>query len=198
MIADAPLSLNFLVFVLAAMVLVPPVMEESAFRGYVRGRLQLAFGPVGAALITALIFVLAHGHFYGLDSVLIGTQISFVYASFVLAYDTYRSGSIVPAVVAHGVMNLPLNRGAGSMLSALALAAALILVARTQIAAGARQLARDWAATPNRSGVVLYALLAAGLMIATMLFLPAAGVLALVAIAGTVRSFQLRTRPRGS
>ena len=189
-IENAPMSVGFVVFVLAAMVVIPPVMEESAFRGYVRGRLQLAFGPVGAALITAIIFVLAHGHFYGADAVLVGSQVAFIFASFVLAYDTYRSGSIIPAIVAHAVMNLPIDRDATGMFSALAIAFVVTVVARKAIGAGLQQVTEDWAATPAKGSVLLYALTAAALMIATMLYLPAAGILVIFSVVGTALSLR--------
>ncbi len=171
LIEDAPMSVGFVIFVLAAMVVIPPIMEESAFRGYVRGRLQLAFGPVGAALITAIIFVLAHRHFYGADAVLVGTQVSFIYASFVLAYDTYRSGTIVPAIVAHALMNLPIDRDATGMFSAFTVAAVVVIVARHAVGAGFKQVAEDWAATPAKGNVLLYAAIAAVFLVATMLLL---------------------------
>ena len=171
LIEDAPMSVGFVIFVLAAMVVIPPIMEESAFRGYVRGRLQLAFGPVGAALITAIIFVLAHGHFYGADAVLVGTQVSFIYASFVLAYDTYRSGTIIPAIVAHALMNLPIDRDATGMFSTLTVAAVVVIVARHAVGAGFKQVAEDWAATPAKGNVLLYAAIAAVFLVATMLLL---------------------------
>lgn len=189
-IEDAPMSIDYLIFVFAAMVVIPPIMEESAFRGYVRGRLQLAFGSVGAALISAIIFVLAHGHFYGADAVLIGTQVSFIWVSFVLAFDTYRSGSIIPAIVAHALVNLPIDRDAGGMFTALSVALIVTIMARKAVADGLQQVIKDWAATPAKGNVLLYALAAAVLLIATMLYLPAAVLLAVVAVAGTFVSLR--------
>ena len=192
-IADAPLNADFILFALAAMVLIPPIMEESAFRGYVRGRLQLAYGPVGAALLTAIVFVFAHGHLYGADAVLVGTQASFLFASFVLAFDTYRSGSIIPAVVAHALMNLPIDRDATGMFAALAIALVVIIAARRAIGDGYRQLGEDWKTTPRKGNLLIFALTAAVLMIATMLYLPAAVLLIVFSVAGTVLSLR---RPR--
>ncbi len=193
-IEDAGLTADFVVFVLAAMVVVPPLMEEAAFRGYARGRLQLAFGPVGAALITAVVFVFAHGHFYGLDVVLIGTQVAFIYASTVLAYDTYRSGSLVPAIIAHAMLNMPVNRDAITMFCELAIVIIVIAIAKNAVGAGFRQLRDDWSATNAQAEVMLFAAIAAGLMVATMLYLPAAGLLVLFAVSGTIMSFLQRSR----
>lgn len=191
-IEDAPLTAGYVVFVLAAMVVIPPLMEESAFRGYVRGRLHLAFGPVGAALVSAVIFVFAHGHFYGLDAVLVGTQITFVFASTALAYDTWRSGSLVPAIIAHAMLNLPFGRDGPQVFGVLALAIVILVVARAPVLEGLRQFGRDWAATTAKGVVLLFVLLAAALMISTMLYLPSAALLILVAVAGAFMSCRLR------
>ncbi|MEM9057712.1 MAG: CPBP family intramembrane glutamic endopeptidase, partial [Pseudomonadota bacterium] len=174
LVEQAPKNLGFVVAVLATMVIVPPIMEECTMRGYLRARLHIAFGPIGAALISAVIFVFAHGHFYGLDVVLIGSQLAFVFAFAVLAYDTWRSGSVLPAIVAHALINVPFPRSTPGMATALALAAVVTLIGRRAIFAELAQARADWAQTQAKAGVLLWCAIAAALMIATVLYLPLA------------------------
>lgn len=81
-----------------AVVIMAPVCEEIFFRGYMQSRLSARLGPVWAILITSTFF--GFMHLYPIHSV----QTFFL--GIVLGYIAWRSGSIVPAIVAHFVNNL--------------------------------------------------------------------------------------------
>jgi membrane protease YdiL (CAAX protease family) len=189
-IEDAPFDIGFVVFALAAMVLIPPLMEECVMRGYMRGRLQIDFGPAGAAIISSVLFVLAHGHFYGSDAVLAGTQVTLFFAFTVLAYDTYRSGSVIPAIVAHAMINLPIHRDIVGMGTAIIIVIVVLMITRSAVAAGIAEFRRDWAATEAKTNVWLWAVIGGGLMAASILYRPSAALLLLFALGGAAVSIR--------
>ena len=75
-----------------------PVMEETFFRGFLFGGLRryLAFWP--AALVSGLIFSLAHFN--------VGLVIPFTMVGAVLAYTYERSGTLVASIMVHLLFNL--------------------------------------------------------------------------------------------
>jgi len=99
---------GYLLYVLAAQALLPPLLEEPLARGYMRERLRAPYGVAGSCLISAVIFMLGHGHFYRADPLVLSVLLTAVFACVAWAWVTWRTGSIVPAVVAHGLGNVPL------------------------------------------------------------------------------------------
>ncbi|MBR5741655.1 MAG: CPBP family intramembrane metalloprotease, partial [Firmicutes bacterium] len=78
--------------------IVTPIVEEIIFRGIAMTRLTPAFGSVGAVIVSAVIFALAHG-----------TPVAMIYTVVVgvllaVIYDRYRS--ILPTIVFHMFFNL--------------------------------------------------------------------------------------------
>lgn len=76
----------------------PALSEELAFRGLILQGLRTSLGAGGAVALTALLFGVIH-----LDPL---QGLSAFFSGLYLGYLTVRSGSIYPAVVAHGVNNL--------------------------------------------------------------------------------------------
>ena len=90
----------FPLFVLAVVV-GAPVSEEIVFRGFLfRGLAESKMGPVGAAIISSLLWAVIHLQY---DLFFIG--IIFV-AGLFLAYVRHKTGSTTVAIVLHGLMNL--------------------------------------------------------------------------------------------
>lgn len=90
-------SLGELVLVFGALVILAPLAEELIFRGYMfgHGRQNLNFWP--AAVITSLIFAIAHGQWnVGLDTFVL---------SMVLCYLREKTGSIWAGVILHALKN---------------------------------------------------------------------------------------------
>jgi membrane protease YdiL (CAAX protease family) len=97
-IAAGARSLADLLLVLVTVSLVVPLGEETFFRGYAYRLLRARLGVAPAVLGTALLFALVHG----LD---VGAWVPLLPIGVVFALLVERSGSLVPAVAAHGVVN---------------------------------------------------------------------------------------------
>lgn len=87
-----------------ASVVLAPFTEEIIFRGFLFGALRARLGPVLAAVISSAIFAAVHGYsFAGLVFVfLFGLIFAAIYQ---------RSGSLLPGMIAHGLLNLILTSG---------------------------------------------------------------------------------------
>ena len=71
--------------------------EEAGFRGFMQGPLERRYGPAVGIAITSMVFGLAHlTHGAFLPAILFDIGWGALYGSL-----TYRSGSIVPAIVLH-------------------------------------------------------------------------------------------------
>lgn len=98
---DLPLWLAWLFIIMAS--LVAGVCEEIGFRGYMQVPLEKRYGPLPAVVVVSLAFVILHLnqawappillHIFGM-SVMLG----------VLAY---ASGSLIPGIIAHTLMDIP-------------------------------------------------------------------------------------------
>lgn len=86
-----------------------PVVEEIFWRGYVQARLQNSFSPAIAVMATALMFTLSHAQYHVFDAYHIATIVSLFFSALVLGWVFYRSGSLVPAIVMHMLLNFPVD-----------------------------------------------------------------------------------------
>ncbi len=78
--------------------LLPGLVEELLFRGYIQTRLVARWGATWGIFWTALLFGISHlDPMQGLFAVIVGCILGFV---------AYRSGSIIPAMICHAVNNL--------------------------------------------------------------------------------------------
>jgi hypothetical protein len=75
-----------------------PVFEEIVFRGLFFATLRRRFGFVSSALISAIVFAVAHG--YGL----LGFA-SVLWSGMLWAWVYERSGSVLPGILAHMLNN---------------------------------------------------------------------------------------------
>ncbi len=99
------LDLAFFISVLGTSVLIPPLTEEIMTRAYMRSRIVEAFGPMAGVLITALVFSLSHTRYISADGMLAGFLLILIVNSCIWTYSAQRTGSILPAFVAHAVSN---------------------------------------------------------------------------------------------
>jgi len=92
--SDLPIYL----FYALALSVGPAISEELAFRGVILQGLRSRLGALSAVIVTSVLFGVIHiDILQGLGAIVIGLY---------LGYLTVRSGSILPAMVAHGVNNL--------------------------------------------------------------------------------------------
>lgn len=129
-----PWDWTFWVFAATGSFLVVPIIEELMWRSYVLGRLVEAFRPGAALLLSSLIFAglhfqyLVNGDFLGY-----ATMASVIAAAVLFGLITLTTGSVLPAIIAHMILNIPMTMefGAGRLALGLAtLAVFAIPVAR--------------------------------------------------------------------
>ena len=82
--------------------LVAGICEETAFRGYMQVPLEKRFGPVVGITIVSILFVIVHLHQVWAQPILL--QI-FGY-SVLLGILAYASGSIIPSIIGHTIMDI--------------------------------------------------------------------------------------------
>ena len=84
-----------------------PIMEELLARGYIQTRLSEDFGASAAILITALFFTLSHNQYFIAGVLGPGMVVGLFIASVAIGYVRYRTGSVLPGIIAHACGNLP-------------------------------------------------------------------------------------------
>lgn len=90
-------SLRQLIWPAIVIVITAPIAEELYFRGLIYPVLRARLGVDMAILVSALIFSMVHFSVFGLAPIAIGGA--------GLAYLFQKSGSLVPAIVAHSTWN---------------------------------------------------------------------------------------------
>ena len=100
---------DFWIYMAVSSFLIVPFVEEIAARGYLLGRLRESFSAGGALIIMALIFAAAHTQYHKPDLYSVGTLTSVVFFSIVMGYTVYRTQSLIPAIVAHALVNIPMT-----------------------------------------------------------------------------------------
>lgn len=96
-----PLALTFI-----SLVILPPIIEEIVFRGFLFGGLRKAFSPVVAALITSVIFALPHSLQSTDGSTLWNAAIDTFALSLVLCYLRVKTGALWAGIGLHAIKNL--------------------------------------------------------------------------------------------
>lgn len=94
-----------LIFVFATLVILPPIAEEILFRGFLFKRLRGLITLYPAAIITSIIFALAHTEFLG-DNPLnwIAALDTFILSLF-LIYLLQKTKSLWPSIFLHAIKN---------------------------------------------------------------------------------------------
>jgi membrane protease YdiL (CAAX protease family) len=88
---------------LAYLAILAPVAEELLLRGEAFARAQAAVGPLGAILVTAIIFAAAHISSWGL-----ARPVSLLPLALALGWLRWRTGRLWPGIALHGWSNLAL------------------------------------------------------------------------------------------
>jgi membrane protease YdiL (CAAX protease family) len=130
------LTWEFLVYMAVGSFLLVPLVEELAARGYIQIRLIEDFGPAGGILITAFFFTIAHTQYFKLEILSLGMVVSLALGSLLMGYVFFRTGSLLPTVVAHALVNFPLPNSALVEGLQLAVMAVILVLARRWIASG--------------------------------------------------------------
>jgi Type II CAAX prenyl endopeptidase Rce1-like len=104
-----PWNADFWLYMAVGSFVVVPIFEEVYARGYLLGRLRESFSAGGALLLMAVFFAFAHGQYHHLDVLAVSDEASLLIWSLVLGYAVYRTGSLIPAIIAHGIANTPMT-----------------------------------------------------------------------------------------
>ena len=108
-VLDEPWTPAFWLFMAAGSIVLPPLFEELLIRGYVQTRLIEDFGCWGGILLTATLFTVSHGQYHNLSILSVGMMASLFLMSVVWGYYFYRTGSLIPVIVAHSLANVPVS-----------------------------------------------------------------------------------------
>jgi hypothetical protein len=159
-----------------------PIAEELLARGYIQTRLAEDFGAPAAILMTAAFFTFSHTQYFIAGPIGVGMLASLLIGSIAVGYVRYRTGSLLPGIIAHAIGNLPLRGWVATAI--LAIMVLPILIRRRPIYAYVVQLWRDVmtrsAIIGAGAGVAVLAVVLA-LVFVGRGFLPAVAAIALAA-----------------
>jgi membrane protease YdiL (CAAX protease family) len=94
-----------LIMTFISLVILPPIVEEIVMRGFLFGSLKNSMSVVRAALLTSLIFAIAHLQFGSGAPLLWVAAIDTFVLSLVLCYLRQRTGSLWPGIGLHALKN---------------------------------------------------------------------------------------------
>lgn len=95
-----PLVLTFI-----SLVVLPPIVEETVFRGFIFSGLRSKYRFILAALVTSALFAVAHLEFGNGKPLLWIAALDTFTLSMVLCYIREKTGSIVPTIFIHAIKN---------------------------------------------------------------------------------------------
>jgi len=126
LMAESEWTPAFWLFMAASSFLIVPIVEELFFRAYMLGRFRMHFTAGGAVLLSAAVFWVSHGQYIQADlNLIINSVLAFVSAA-ILAWSVIRTGSVLPAIIAHMIFNLPMSQP--FLIGVVVLAFALIIL----------------------------------------------------------------------
>lgn len=131
-------SIGFLAYMAAASFLLVPFVEELYARGYMVTRFAEEYGRAGSLLLSALFFALAHGQYFKPEALSIGMLASLVLGSVIYGYIFLRTGSLLPVILGHALINFPTPPTAWGQPAILAIMAIVLLAARRPLGEWAR------------------------------------------------------------
>ncbi len=118
LMAEVEWDAAFWAFMAVSSFAVVPLVEELVARGYMLGRFRESFSPGAALILMAVVFALAHGQYHQANVLAIGHLVSLILGSVSMGYAVYRTGSLIPPVVAHAFVNIPLSASASGIVVA--------------------------------------------------------------------------------
>lgn len=103
------------------------LFEELAFRGGMLGRLAQSFAPGAALLGIAVFFAYTHSQYFALGLIGYITLATVLLSAIVFGYVFLRTGSLIPAVIAHAIINIPMSFELNLMKGALCLVLMVVI-----------------------------------------------------------------------
>jgi hypothetical protein len=102
---DGAAGTDNLLLTFMSLVVLPPLVEETVFRGFVFGALRGKLKFVWAALLTSVLFASAHLQFGSGAPLLWAAALDTFTLSMVLCFLRERTGSLWPGILLHGLKN---------------------------------------------------------------------------------------------
>ena len=124
-------DLDLWIFMAVGSYALVPLVEEFAYRGGMLGALARAFKPGAALLGVGILFAAMHSQYWSLGPIGMITLVGVIYCGVIFGYVFLRTGSLVPAIIAHAMINVPVALEFEWMRVGLTLG--VILLARRQI-----------------------------------------------------------------
>ena len=101
-------SIEFWVFMLTSSIILPPIFEELFFRGFTLSWLEKNFSVGWSIIIMALIFTSFHTQYFETSIISMSMIVSLLLSSILLGYSKYHTGTLIPGIIAHALVNIPI------------------------------------------------------------------------------------------
>ena len=146
-------DLDMWIFMAVGSYVLVPLLEEFAYRGGMLGFMARAFAPGAALLGVGILFAAMHSQYWSLGPIGMITLVGVIYAGVIFGYVFLRTGSLVPAIIAHAMINVPVALEYEWL--RVGLTVAVILIARRQIWEAGRRIASSlWSVDTLRLGLL--------------------------------------------
>lgn len=180
---------DFWIYMAVSSFILVPIVEELLFRSYILGRYRMHFTAGGAVLLSAALFWVSHGQYIQPDPILLTNSALVLVSAAIMAWSVIHTGSVLPALIAHCIFNIPMETP--FRIGVVVLALALIVVLHKRLAAAAADFLRTLATTREWIFLVLLIVVLAALAFAVRTYeqalLPLAGAMLLLALWGLIR-----------
>lgn len=100
-------DLDLWIFMAVGSYALVPLVEEFAYRGGMLGFMARAFKPGAALLGVGILFAAMHSQYWSLGPIGMITLAGVIYAGMIFGYVFLRTGSLIPAIIAHAMINFP-------------------------------------------------------------------------------------------
>lgn len=160
------------ILILVRATVLPPLLEEPLARGYILTRLGKGFGSMDSVVLSAIIFMMSHGHFYKSDPIIILLLIAGIFHAVAIAYATLQTRSVIPAMVSHSLLNLPeplSPLGSGVIVFGMIL---IFFLFNKQIVPMIRLFYEAWVNNKNKKQLLTVSLIITGVFVSGALVRP--------------------------
>ena len=183
--SDTPIDAAFWVYVLGTSMLIPPLTEEIMTRGYFRMRLVESFGVMPGVILTAVVFGLSHTRYLAADGMLLLFMAIILINSTTWTYLTQKTGSILPAFLAHAISNGIATAILFNIWIPFLLLTAAMVWLNQPVLALLRSFVSDWRSETEKRSLLQGILLILAILIGALLLLGSLGRTPTLLVLGT-------------
>lgn len=168
MIGRVDWDLDLWIFMAVGSYALVPLLEEFAYRGGMLGNLARAFAPGAAILGVGILFAVMHSQYWSIGPIGIITLFGVLYSGVIFGYVFLRTGSLLPAIIAHAMINVPVALEYEWLRVGFILA--VMLVARKQIGEAFMRICRSFITVDTLRLALLGSLIYVGYWMVTSQF----------------------------